>query len=1687
LCDKAYNFKLQVKSATFDVESGAATIPLGTLRAEDLLFTNSPVSTSTRTGEINRIEIDFSHSSLIRKDSVLYIKLNDRISYLSGSTCTVSGTEPTSTCAMSAIPGTLKVSRAFESSQRPPGAPIKIILQGVENPRAVGSYSLNISVASVDDCVYMKGTNNLIIDQVTTILQASFTPRNPFRNIFDGYTFTIKPSSTTSIKSGDYFYIQLPSTMMVSETPSCQKLTANLITMTCSRVGKDVLKAEFTVDLANYALNKELSFSSNFIMNPDTEGTSTGIDIFLKESSGGTYQQLKNVVFNFQGISTANPSEVSFSSDLKGKLSEVMLTIKPAHYIEPGSSIVVQYSDKFDLEDSSLVSSSPNVLNSPTTNKVSRQVKLPVRNAIQPDTSLKFTILANNPGADSISTSDLTLLVYNPLDKLAFTSPPLTQQKTFKCDPVCLSCSRLHSICTKCISGLYLHADGKCQGSPATSFKIGKEVPFIFLCLAFLIIVGVLIFGGLFKMRNYNFNFIYFLLRFNFTVALVFFLVFCFLNPTVQPFLWIILIIAISVHVLLSVLGRHIMSQMTDFVTEEASFKWCRGKGVSPKQVQLKSKRISLLQTYHTLSLFFSSAVLRYFYSNSLGNKGFFWYYEPNKFIRIKAMLFRLGLVYIVAIPLPLLVVSIVYFTQIEFFAFLLELFALSCIDVIAFWMAILELYKSDTEIKEFRGYLDKANKTEVDGILSNPMDDSGKDPSGMQDPESDPAWKWVNPNRETLLGAKKIGEGKYVLPDGKEIEEKEYKRMEKEKALNPFYGLLKGIKRKEGGGLVDAQGKGVTDEEYESFKEGVKPNPYRKVLDGIKRGKDGLLRDADGRVVAEEDYQRMLQGLSPLKGASVKDIQVDLPHPHDSSNLFSRNTTERKYLDMMKRDGEAAGDEQTFFLEETMMGDTREIRGGKHLNPGYPDYGRKKNVLNKTREDPEDSMASHLQKKKRTRELTKLEKAIRRKSAQFTIGTGGVVKLKNDASPLVSNRREYKPDAETNHALNETTGNTRPAEPSIQVITDKSKDIVFRSKRVELKRIGSIRPPKVSRFMDNMICDKWLLNTSKDYVELLYQEEGSGEAPKLQENLEYDHPELEQEDRTLNVLSKLQPIQPDSQVQTLEETIYKTMKPEEKKVIAKDMVNMMNNQQMKREELISQLKKIDIGDLPQFENMIETRDEIKLDEEGNLKVLNGQKVENLKAGIIQDSKNNRIDLNKQKPEMIQKGIFVDEKGNKIKLNKQDPNDVMKGIIRDNEGNEFKLADQKFDEMSRGVLYDPQGKIHSINGQTPALILERRVVEDSAEVKLDLNKQTFKDLEKGRLKTTDGKTITVAPGQNLKLLELGLLKGYDGQVYRLKDQDLNMIQTDKNYTDVDNNIVHKDGKVTISPENIRHEQKLIQEALKCLPPSQAKSLKKEIEEAKYVPGVSKVTFKDAGITDKEGNKIFIPSIHPAAESKEAQGKHFLKELTSFESKLVPKRAKEDEDDENEMLNRELNGPISSRRNLQKNNNPANEILGSRESQPQSRGSLKNGSNLGINKNRKNRFDDFGSKHTMLESIKEGGSLDGPTEPRMEKYIPGRYPVNQKIDPETLVINLIADKDESFDLDLKVVACEEGMMGATIKTETGQRKGNPHQSRFNDPSQMFINDFNSGIGSTTPKSRMAKIGFNNLDKREYPII
>jgi hypothetical protein len=896
--------------------------------------------------------------------------------------------------------------------------------------------------------------------------------------------------------------------------------------------------------------------------------------------------------------------------------------------------------------------------------------------------------------------------------------------------------------------------------------------------------------------------------------------------------------------------------------------------------------------------------------------------------------------------------------------------------------------------------------------------------------------------------------------------------------------GSSKASRKGRRGISVDAEGKRVTAEEYESFKEGIKPNPHQKILDGIRRDKDGILRDTEGNVVSEEDYRRMQQGLSPLKGSDVNDIRVHLPHPHDSSNLFSRNTTERKYLDMMRKDGDDQGNDQTFFLEETMMGDTRLNRGGKHINPGYPDYRKDINQLNRTRDDQEGSMESQrrLKKKKRNKELTKLEKAIRRKSAQFTIGPGGVVKLKNDASPLVSNRREYKGDAENNHALNETTGNTRPAEHSIQAITDKSNDIVFRTKRIDLKNIGLMKQPKVSRFMDNMICDKWLLNNSKDYVELLYEEDEKGEAPKLQENLEYDHPELEQDDKTLIVMSKQQPIQPGSHIETLEETIYKTMKPEEKKIIAKDMVNLLNNNEMKREELVAQLKKIDVGDLPQFENLIEARDEIKVDNEGNLKALNGQKVENLKVGVIQDSKNNRIDLNKQKPELLQKGIFVDEKGNKIKLNKQDPNDVMKGIIRDKEGNQFKLADQKFDEMSRGVLYNSNGKIHSVNGQTPALILERRIVEDSAQVKLDLNKQTFKDLEKGRLKTTEGKTITVAPGQNLKLLELGLLKGYDGQVYRLKDQDLNMVQTDKNFTDVDHNIVHKDGKISISPENVIKEKKQIEEALKSLPPSQAKVLKKEIEAANYVPGVSRVTFKDTGVIDKEGKKILIPSILPPTESKEAQGKDFLKELTSFESKLVPTHPKEDEDYENEMLNRELNGPLSSRTNLRKNNNPTQDHMQPLDQQPQSRGSLKNGSSLGINKSRKNRFDDFGSKHTVLESIKEGGSLDGPTEPRQEKYIPGRYPLNQKIDPETLVINLIADKDESFDLDLKVVACEEGMMGATIKTENGRRGGN-QQSRFNDPSQVFINDFNSGIGSTTPKSRMAKIGFNNLDKRE----
>jgi hypothetical protein len=65
---------------------------------------------------------------------------------------------------------------------------------------------------------------------------------------------------------------------------------------------------------------------------------------------------------------------------------------------------------------------------------------------------------------------------------------------------------------------------------------------------------------------------------------------------------------------------------------------------------------------------------------------------------------------------------------------------------------------------------------------------------------EGEPTWKWVNPNRQKLLGMKKVGEGKYVTLEGKEIDQTEYKTMEKEKVLNPFYGLLKGIKKgKEG------------------------------------------------------------------------------------------------------------------------------------------------------------------------------------------------------------------------------------------------------------------------------------------------------------------------------------------------------------------------------------------------------------------------------------------------------------------------------------------------------------------------------------------------------------------------------------------------------------------------------------------------------------------------------------------------------------------------------------------------------------------------------------------------------------------------------------------------------------------------------------------------------------------------
>ena len=79
--------------------------------------------------------------------------------------------------------------------------------------------------------------------------------------------------STDSISDGDQVSITLPGRALISLSPVCAKLSANIISISCQRATDQLLKVVPVVDPVVYKEDKKLVFSVSYIRNADIEGS----------------------------------------------------------------------------------------------------------------------------------------------------------------------------------------------------------------------------------------------------------------------------------------------------------------------------------------------------------------------------------------------------------------------------------------------------------------------------------------------------------------------------------------------------------------------------------------------------------------------------------------------------------------------------------------------------------------------------------------------------------------------------------------------------------------------------------------------------------------------------------------------------------------------------------------------------------------------------------------------------------------------------------------------------------------------------------------------------------------------------------------------------------------------------------------------------------------------------------------------------------------------------------------------------------------------------------------------------------------------------------------------------------------------------------------------------------------------
>lgn len=738
-CQKSIGMAITSLSSTFLIENGTVTLNGAELSSSSITVQNLN-ATSAKSQESNTVIVEFSHSITYSQGSLIVITLPSASVYSGSTSCSIiSGLETGATCTHKGS-GVIWVEHGMNSADRvPTDGNIKLRVLDLTNPRGLGTYQIKIDVSTnnTSGCVYSSATGNLIINSIPSLVAASFTVSKANRNSLEEYIFTITPKTKTFLTS-DSLEVVFPSTMAISDSIQCSVLSSNLASISCSKTSATILTIRPSVTASAYSTNQTLIFSAKYIRNPDTTGLVAGFVVNLKDNSGNPTENFTGMSYTYEGYVTPAAAKIEFKDDKIGNLADVIVTIKVGILIHEKSSILLAFSNKFDLSsNTSLVSASSLPISLTSVNRTSRQVNLSVNAGIPQDTQISLTIKISNPHQRSISEEDVKLSVLTPDSMVLFSVNAVQGSLIFKCADRCSECVGTYNNCTVCEYGYQTTSDGVCQ----LQVKHQQILPyFLFIGSAALLFLFMVFYGKLFRRVNYWGNRVFAL----FKVILFFFLAyfgFTWGTNPVGEYLKFFGFGILGMHILLSLVFYYCLRYPTlkpDFssahietnghmlvVTPDDEAKG--DNATLEKQYRIWQELCSIFGVVVSLTL------SRWFFSASKGTKGLYWFHRHSDFRRLKITFEVYELMYELLLLLPvvgLCIYTLVHLNPADWHWYMLECIALCLMNCCLHVVACCELIPIRKPREENSHWAENSN----DGSLAKVGTTSLKDKSLLMD-----------------------------------------------------------------------------------------------------------------------------------------------------------------------------------------------------------------------------------------------------------------------------------------------------------------------------------------------------------------------------------------------------------------------------------------------------------------------------------------------------------------------------------------------------------------------------------------------------------------------------------------------------------------------------------------------------------------------------------------------------------------------------------------------------------------------------------------------------------------------------------------------------------------------------------------------------------------------------------------